>query len=114
MIYGCFSDINACFTNIPHHQVTGRIITVDCETRTVRISLLPHIVGNRPYEFPDDVQVGKTFETAKIVTVHTRSGIVVDLPTQPIQKAFIYVRLSPLERLSPLILFISVPDQDGV
>lgn len=74
-------------------QVRGRIIAVDYESKTTRISLLPHIVHYKPYRFPDDVHVGKKYEDALVTAVSKRGGITLELPTEPTQKAFVLVCL---------------------
>jgi len=46
-----------------------------------------------PYHFPPGSLIGDIFEEAKVMRIEKDYGMVLQLPTEPEQRAFVHVRI---------------------
>jgi transcriptional accessory protein Tex/SPT6 len=55
--------------------VTARVIYVDYETKTINLSLRPHLVAWRAYTLPAGMQIGTVIDQATIIEFNPMRGL---------------------------------------
>ncbi|XP_022156044.1 rRNA biogenesis protein RRP5 isoform X2 [Momordica charantia] len=62
-------------------KVNARILFIDPSTRAVGLTLIPHLVHNRAA--PPNVRIGDIYDSAKVVRVDRRSGLLLEVTSSP-------------------------------
>jgi len=73
------------------NKIRARIIYVNYESKRVALSALPHIIHFEPFPFPAKTNIGDAFENAKVMRIEKTYGMVLQLPTEPEQRAFVHI-----------------------
>ena len=70
-------------------QIVARLVRVDYETKSISLSLKPHVVDMVPHEFP--VKLGDILENCRVTFVRDDLGLSLQLASNPPQEAFVHV-----------------------
>jgi hypothetical protein len=68
------------------------VLYVDYTKRRTGLSLLNHVVEMKPFPFAEKTNTGDIHEQAVITRIEENVGMLLRLPTDPAQDAFVHVR----------------------